>query len=170
MPATRSASTPTSGSSAQPGPHRRRRDRENPRLRSLVHADDSGIDDTVFDQQHVVLLRLAAEMPHVDRIFVNKFIKQRLCQTVGGDRSWLNKLVAWAGHDEHFHVRLHCPPGNPQCQPQAGYHEDDGCGAALDIWFTHRSGHRCRRPAAREPSPTGRSCPPPASGAERALR
>ena len=61
-------------------------------------------------------------MPDVDRIFVNKWIKQRLCQTVTGNRAWLNKLVVWVGHDEHFHVRLHCPPGNPQCQPQAGYY------------------------------------------------
>jgi penicillin-insensitive murein endopeptidase len=121
----------------QPGPHQPPADRENPRLRSLVNAGDSGIDDAVFNQQHVLLLRLAAQMPQLDRIFVNKFIKQRLCETVGGDRRWLNKLVVWAGHDEHFHVRLHCPPGNPQCQPQAGYYHDDGCGAPLEIWFTH---------------------------------
>lgn len=120
----------------QPGARRAPGDREQPRLRSLVRADDSGIDDEVFNQQHVLLLRLAAQMRHVDRIFVNKFIKERLCHTVGGNRAWLNKLVVWAGHDEHFHVRLHCPPGNPQCQPQAGYYGDDGCGEPLQIWFT----------------------------------
>jgi penicillin-insensitive murein endopeptidase len=121
----------------QPGPHRPPADRENPRLRSLVNAGDTAIDDAVYSQQHVLLLRLAAQMPNLDRMFVNKFIKQRLCETVGGDRGWLNKLVVWAGHDEHFHVRLHCPPGNPQCQPQAGYYHDDGCGAPLELWFTH---------------------------------
>jgi penicillin-insensitive murein endopeptidase len=120
----------------QPGPRRPPQERENPRLRSLVRADDAGIDDAVFSPQHVQLLQIAAEMPHVDRIFVNKFIKERLCQTVGGNRGWLNKLVVWAGHDEHFHVRLHCPPGNPHCQPQAGYYSDDGCGEPLHIWFT----------------------------------
>ncbi len=66
----------------QPGARRAPADRENPRLRSLVRADDGGIDDTVFSQAHVSLLRSAAEMPHIDRIFVNKWIKQRLCQTV----------------------------------------------------------------------------------------
>jgi len=121
----------------QPGPRRAPLERENPRLRSLVRADDSAIDDAVFNEQHVALLRIAAELPNVDRIFVNKFIKQRLCQTAGGNRAWLNKLVVWAGHDEHFHVRLHCPPGNPQCQPQAGYYSDDGCGEPLQLWFTH---------------------------------
>jgi penicillin-insensitive murein endopeptidase len=55
---------------------------------------------------------------------------------VTGSRAWLNKLVVWAGHDEHFHVRLYCPPGNPQCQAQAGYYSDDGCGEPLEIWFT----------------------------------
>ena len=120
----------------EPGPHLAAAERENPRLRSLVHADDSGIDDSVFTQQHVSLLRLAAEMPHLDRLFVNKWIKQRLCQTATGNRAWLNKLVVWVGHDEHFHVRLYCPPGNPQCQPQAGYYSDDGCGEPLDVWFT----------------------------------
>ena len=86
MPAIRPASTPTSGSSASPARDCAPADRENPRLRSLVRADDNGIDDTVFTQQHVSLLRLAAEMPHLDRIFVNKWIKQRLCQTVTGNR------------------------------------------------------------------------------------
>jgi penicillin-insensitive murein endopeptidase len=120
----------------EPGPRLPEPQRENPRLRSLVRSDDSGIDDSVFTEQHVTLLRLAAEMPHLDRLFVNKWIKQRLCQTVTGNRGWLNKLVVWVGHDEHFHVRLYCPPGNPQCQPQAGYYSDDGCGEPLDVWFT----------------------------------
>lgn len=119
----------------QPGARRTPADRENPRLRSLVLANDSGIDDTVFSQQHVLLLRTAAEMPNLDRMFVNKWIKQRICNTATGNRSWLRKLVPWYGHDEHFHVRLYCPPGNPQCQPQAAYSDDDGCGEALDSWF-----------------------------------
>jgi penicillin-insensitive murein endopeptidase len=120
----------------QPGPRLAPAQRENPRLRSLVRDADDGIDDSVFTQQHVTLLRLAAEMPNLDRIFVNKWIKQRLCQTATGNRAWLRKLVVWIGHDAHFHIRLYCPPGNPQCQPQAGYYEDDGCGEPLDLWFT----------------------------------
>src|SRR5262249_60937464 len=61
----------------QPGARRAPADRENPRLRSLVRAADDGIDDEVYSPAHVALLRTAAEMPHVDRIFVNKGIKQR---------------------------------------------------------------------------------------------
>jgi penicillin-insensitive murein endopeptidase len=129
----------------QPGARRAPADRENPRLRSLVSAADDGIDDTVFSEQHVTLLRTAATTPNVDRIFVNKWIKQRICNTATGNRSWLHKLVPWIGHDEHFHVRLYCPPGNPRCTPQASYPGDDGCGEALDLWFT--------RPPVRLPPP-----------------
>ena len=119
----------------QPGARLAPAQRENPRLRSLVNADDSGINDSVFTQQHVLLLRTAAEMPNLDRMFVNKWIKQRICHTATGNRSWLRKLVPWYGHDEHFHIRLFCPPGNPQCQAQATYSDDDGCGEALESWF-----------------------------------
>lgn len=119
----------------QPGARRAPADREHPRLRSLVKADDTGIDDAVYTPAHATLLQAAAEMPNVDRIFVNKFIKERICQTATGNRAWLNKLVVWLGHDAHFHVRLRCPPGNPQCQPQASYYSDDGCGEPLDLWF-----------------------------------
>ncbi len=118
----------------QTGPRLPPAEREHPRLRSLVH-DDRSIDDEVFSPQHVQLLKAAAEMPHLDRMFVNRWIKARLCHTVTGDRSWLRKLVPWYGHDDHFHVRLYCPPGNPQCQPQADYAHDDGCGEALDWWL-----------------------------------
>ena len=120
----------------QTGARRAPAEREKPRLRSLVRPDDSGIDDAVFTEQHVAVLRMAATSPGVDRMFVNKWIKQRLCQVVTGNRTWLNKLVVWPGHDEHFHVRMYCPPGNPQCQAQASYYADDGCGEQLDLWFT----------------------------------
>ncbi|MBX9944586.1 MAG: penicillin-insensitive murein endopeptidase [Reyranella sp.] len=120
----------------QPGARRAPAEREQPRLRSLVRADDGGIDEAVFSDQHVALLRLAANSPGVDRIFVNKWIKERICNTATGNRGWLHKLVPWIGHDEHFHVRMRCPPGNPLCQAQATYPDDDGCGEALNLWFT----------------------------------
>ncbi len=129
----------------QPGARRAAADRENPRLRSLVRTDDGGIDDAVFSDQHVALLRMAATTPGVDRIFVNKWIKERICNSTTGNRAWLRKLVPWIGHDEHFHVRLYCPPGSPQCQTQATYPSDDGCGEALDLWF--------RRPPVQMPPP-----------------
>jgi penicillin-insensitive murein DD-endopeptidase len=118
----------------QPGARRPPAERENPRLRSLVQVDQA-IDDSVFGPQHVALIKTAAEMPNLDRLFVNRWIKARLCETTTGDRSWLHKVVPWYGHDDHLHVRLYCPPGNPQCQPQADYPHDDGCGAPLEWWL-----------------------------------
>jgi penicillin-insensitive murein DD-endopeptidase len=111
--------------------------REDPVLRSLVLPGNGGggIDTSVWQPGHVQLLRMAAEHPLVDRIFVNKWIKRQLCQTVTGDRTWLRKIVPWFGHDEHFHVRLACPPDSPECTRQAPVPAGDGCGKALDDWF-----------------------------------
>lgn len=109
--------------------------REEPLLRSLTLADDSGIDLSVWQPGHATLLRLAAEDPTVDRIFVNKWIKRQLCQTVTGDRTWLRKVTPWYFHNEHFHVRLVCPADSPECTPQAPVPAGDGCGKSLDDWF-----------------------------------
>jgi penicillin-insensitive murein endopeptidase len=109
--------------------------REEPVLRSLVVQGETGIDDAVWQPGHGQLLRTASQYPTVDRIFVNKWIKRRLCETSSGDRGWLRKVVPWFGHDAHFHVRLACPPDSPDCVPQAAVPAGDGCGKALDDWF-----------------------------------
>lgn len=109
--------------------------RESPPVRSLVMAGETGIDDSVFRPEHVSLLRTAAEQPQVDRIFVNKWIKRRLCQSVTGPRSWMRKVTPWFGHDEHFHIRLSCPADSPLCQAQAPMPASDGCNDSLDWWF-----------------------------------
>jgi len=109
--------------------------REQVAVRSLLRADQRALDDTVFSDQHVTLLRLAAEPKNVDRIFVNRFTKKRLCESVTGNRGWIARIVPWSGHDSYFHVRLRCPPGQPQCLAQAEIGGDDGSGDALDLWF-----------------------------------
>ena len=116
-------------------PHLPAAKRESPVLRSLVLKGEAGIDDSVWRPAHALLLKTAASFPEVDRIFVNKLIKQRLCQTETGDRSWLRKIVPWYYHTEHFHVRLYCPPGDRGCQAQAPVPPGDGCGKALDDWL-----------------------------------
>jgi penicillin-insensitive murein endopeptidase len=63
------------------------------------------------------LLRLAAADERVDRIFVGAGIKQQLCRTATGDRSFLDVLRPWMGHEHHFHVRLKCPVDSPDCRP-----------------------------------------------------
>ncbi len=133
--------------------------REEPLLRSLTLADDSGIDPSVWQAGHATLLRLAAEDPAVDRIFVNKLIKRQLCQTVTGDRTWLRKVTPWYFHNEHFHVRLVCPPDSPECTPQAPIPAGDGCGKSLDDWFVPPP----PRPAVAPPPPKPRPPRYPAS-------
>ena len=59
----------------------------------------------------MAVVRLAAQDPRVERIFVNAAIKKAICRDAGGDRSWLAKVRPMYGHDYHFHVRLACPPG-----------------------------------------------------------
>jgi penicillin-insensitive murein endopeptidase len=80
------------------------------------------------------VLRLAAQDERVARVFVHPVIKRALCETAGDDRSYLRKLRPWHGHDDHFHVRLACPPGGEACQPQAPLPPGDGCDK-LDFWF-----------------------------------
>jgi penicillin-insensitive murein endopeptidase len=83
------------------------------------------------------LIETAARHPQVDRIFVNAAIKQALCRDSGsGDRDWLRKVRPWWRHDAHFHVRLRCPDGSPDCQSQAPLTGDDGCGKELAWWLS----------------------------------
>lgn len=89
-----------------------------------------------FDRRHLQLLQLAAEDPRVERIFVNPAIKLAACEALAQQpHAWLAKLRPWFGHSAHLHVRLSCPPGSPDCQPQAAIPPGDGCGAELLSWF-----------------------------------
>ena len=80
------------------------------------------------------MLELAATDERVARIFVHPVIKRELCEETKGERSWLQKLRPWWGHDSHFHVRLHCPKNSPDCEAQAALPKGDGC-AELEWWF-----------------------------------
>jgi penicillin-insensitive murein endopeptidase len=53
----------------------------------------------------------------------------------------LHKVRAWYKHNDHEHVRLRCPAGNPDCKNQPPVPEDEGCGKELDYWFTERVLH-----------------------------
>lgn len=83
------------------------------------------------------VLQRAALDDRVERIFVHPRIKQWLCTTVSkqaDERAWLAKIRPWWGHDRHFHVRLACPSGSPQCKAQTPLKAGDGC-AGLAWWF-----------------------------------
>jgi penicillin-insensitive murein endopeptidase len=84
------------------------------------------------------LLRLTADDPRVERVFVNPIIKRTLCANQKTDRAWLSRLRPWYGHDDHFHVRLACPADSPDCKPQAKAPAGDGCDQ-LDWWFDEKA-------------------------------
>ncbi|WP_338662757.1 penicillin-insensitive murein endopeptidase [Pararoseomonas sp. SCSIO 73927] len=127
------------------------RARENIPERSLVLADQSMADPHLFTPAHARLIRMAAELPGVDRIFVNHGIKRSLCAAHAGE-PWLRLVRPWRGHDSHMHIRLRCPPGSPECRDQPPVPAGDGCDAGLDWWLT---------PDARSPARVGPPGPPP---------
>ncbi|HZV21747.1 MAG TPA: penicillin-insensitive murein endopeptidase [Hyphomicrobiales bacterium] len=97
--------------------------------------DPGHINPAMWSPDYIKLLRRAASYPEVARIFVNPAIKKWLCDNTKDDRKFLRKLTPIGGHDDHFHVRLVCPPDNPGCQNQALPGADEGCGKGLDKWI-----------------------------------
>ncbi|RLQ89266.1 penicillin-insensitive murein endopeptidase [Notoacmeibacter ruber] len=103
----------------------------------VVGADEPRpINDDVWTGGQAAVIKRAASYPEVQRILVHPSIKKKLCETAGSDRGWLNKVRPFWGHNYHFHVRLRCQPGSPQCKPQKGTGSGDGCGEAMGWWFT----------------------------------
>jgi penicillin-insensitive murein endopeptidase len=111
-------------------------EREEMMATVVVREDGKDVNPKVWTPAHVALIRAAAEDPHVARIFVNAAIKKALCRDAGSKRRWLSKVQPWWGHDWHFHVRLDCPPDDPECKPQPPRPADEGCGKELDHWST----------------------------------
>ncbi len=104
-----------------------RRERDELPFVSMLGANGL-VDPQLFTEARVHKLRVAAQHPRVQRIFVNPAIKSYLCTNLPAqDRSWLSKLRPWGGHDSHFHIRLSCPQDSPDCVAQAPVPEGDGC-------------------------------------------
>ena len=111
-------------------------ERENMEFVSMLKDNSLYVDDRKWTPAHAALLKRAASYPNVERILVHPGIKKKLCDTVAGDRSWLNKVRPFWGHDSHFHIRIGCPDGSPGCRSQAGTGSGDGCDKSLAWWFT----------------------------------
>jgi len=101
---------------------------------TMLTEDRAGISKR-WGEDQLFLLKTAAQRPDVDRIFVNFAIKNALCKSVEGDRSWLGKVRPWWGHDAHFHIRLKCPAGSPECKQQPATPKGDGCGYEVASWM-----------------------------------
>ena len=108
---------------------------------NVVAESGDDVDPRVWRPEHRKLLEAAARSPGVARIFVNPAIKRALCREAGPDRDWLRHIRPWWGHNYHFHLRLVCPAGEPECRDQPAVPPGDGCGAELDWWFTPEAKH-----------------------------
>jgi penicillin-insensitive murein endopeptidase len=107
----------------------------------VVAAGGLGVNPAVWNSSYLKMYRAVAREPDVARIFANPAIKRELCREAGSDRAWLAKIRPWWDHDYHFHMRLACPPGEPQCRDQAPPPAGDGCGKELAWWFTPEALH-----------------------------
>ena len=128
-------------------------ERDNLPAKSIVTADGNDVDHSLWGPQYRQLIEAVARTPELARMFVNPAIKRALCREAanspGADRAWLAKVRPWWGHDDHFHIRLNCPPGQALCETQEPVPPGDGCGKELDWWFTDEARHP-------KPSPPGK--------------
>ncbi len=98
------------------------------------------VDPTRFTATQISKLKLAATSPEVERIFVNPAIKTYLCATIpDADSAWLRTLRPWAGHNEHFHVRLACPKNAKDCVPQQPQAPGNGCNEIFPKAFSEEA-------------------------------
>ncbi len=116
-------------------------ERDNLPAPSVVTADGNDVDKAIWNPSYRKLYEAVARIPDLARMFVNPAIKRQLCREAGADRDWLAKVRPWWGHDDHFHIRLNCPPGQTLCENQAPVPSGDGCGKELDWWFTEEARH-----------------------------
>jgi len=113
-----------------------REEREEMSATNVVADDKKDVDPKIWTQGHFAVIKAAAEDPKVERVFVNAAIKKALCREAGRDRAFLHKVRPWWGHNYHFHVRIACQPGSPECKAQDPAAETEGCGKDLDYWFS----------------------------------
>src|SRR3954465_15549919 len=112
-----------------------REEREEMSATMVVAESRTDVDPKVWTHGHFAGIKAAAGDPKVERVFVNAAIKKALCREAGNDRAFLHKVRPWWGHDYHFHVRIVCQPGSPECKGQEPPGDGEGCGKDLDWWF-----------------------------------
>lgn len=111
-----------------------RADRENISSITAVAKNGLGVNGN-WTSSHAAIIQSAAMDPRVDRIFLDAAIKVAMCDANRDRGAWLQKLRPTPNHDYHFHVRLNCPAGSPNCSnpatPVAALSGgDNGCGDA----------------------------------------
>jgi penicillin-insensitive murein endopeptidase len=127
-------------------------EREAYKPKSML-TSSGAVDHAKFGHDQVAWLRLAASSAEVDRIFVNARLKKALCAAPAATRGWLHKIRPWMGHDEHFHIRLTCAPGESECRgTPTPIPPGDGCDAELQSWL--------EKPLPKPAPPPARPAPP----------
>ena len=113
-----------------------RREREEMSATNVVASNWLDVDPDRWSSRHLSIIKLAAQQPEVERIFVNAAIKKAICREASGDRSWLAKVRPMYGHNYHFHIRMGCPRGQANCREQDAPPTGEGCDASLAYWFS----------------------------------
>lgn len=131
-----------------PMPNRRLSDDEREKLSatSMLKGEGLYVDPDIWTPGQAAILKTAASYPQVERILVHPGIKKKLCDTIKGDRAWLSKVRPYWGHNYHFHMRIKCPQGSPNCRGQEPVVKGDGCGDALAWWFTDEPWRPAKKP------------------------
>ena len=112
------------------------KDRENTSAVSVLKMGSVYVDQKRWTRAHTMVLYHAASFPGVERVLVHPGVKKQLCDSVRGNRKWLNKIRPTWGHHYHFHVRMGCPRGSPHCKRQNSTGTKTGCNdGSLDWWF-----------------------------------
>ena len=111
------------------------KERETISAISMLGPDKLSVNEEIWSDGHVRLLRRAASYPEVSRILVHPAIKKAVCEATGGKGRWLRKLRPWWGHHYHFHIRIDCPRGSGGCANQSPPPAGSGCGKQLDHWY-----------------------------------
>ncbi len=132
-------------------------ERENIAATSMLDGSDLAVDQKVFTERQVKLIKRAASYPEVERVLVHPAIKKALCQAAGTDRAWLGKVRPIQGHYYHMHIRIGCPRGSAGCVPQKATTGEDGCGKEVDEWLQRLARDKLPEP----PKPPGWKPSPP---------
>ena len=130
------------------------KEREQTSAISVLKKGSVYVDQSRWTRAHVMVLYHAASFPEVERVLVHPGVKKQLCETVKGNRAWLNKIRPIWGHHYHFHIRIGCPEGSTNCKKQKSTGTNTGCNdGSLDWWFNvafaPKKKKKAKKPAAK---------------------
>ena len=134
------------------------KEREETSAVSVLKKGSVYVDQGRWTRAHVMVLYHAASFPEVERVLVHPGVKKQLCETVRGNRAWLNKIRPIWGHHYHFHIRIGCPNGSSNCKKQKPTGTDTGCNdGSLDWWFNvafaPKKKTKAKKPATKKTKP-----------------